>query len=75
MPRNIQKNAEEARELLARLRKERREIDITANEIVEILQQLDEGREKALDAVYTCWLFGLAVGYRAGQRDAKRKRK
>lgn len=75
MPRNIQKNAEEARELLARLRKERREIDITGKEMFEILTQIDAGREQAFEAIYTCWLFGLAVGYRAGQRDAKRKRK
>ena len=41
----------------------------------EILTQIDAGREQAFEAIYTCWLFGLAVGYRAGQRDAKRKRK
>jgi hypothetical protein len=73
--RNIKKNADEARKLLERLRKDRREIDITGREVLDILQRIDASREAALDAIYDCWLFGLAVGYRAGLRDAKRQKK
>lgn len=75
MQRNIKKNADEARKLLAKLRKERREIDITGKEVYDILQRIDASREGALEAIYDCWLFGLAVGYRAGLRDAKQKKK
>ena len=72
MKRNIEKTTSEGRAILADRRKSvGASVCISAGEMTVFLERLQ--KEHPIEVLYDMWLFGFAVGHRAGQRDAKRK--
>lgn len=71
--RNIKKNANEGRAILERLRKQRRKICLSVGESRELCERI-EGGEWPFNVIWEAWLFGLAVGYRTGRKDGRKKK-
>ena len=68
--RNIQKTADEARRILAANRKKGSQLSMSAGEMVTFMERIKG--EHPIEAIYEAWLFGFAIGHRAGKRAAKR---
>ena len=72
--RNIERHVEEGRSYLRTNRRAASAIDLSILELKYFVERIERG-EHPMESLIDMFLFGFAVGYRAGGRDKGSRRK